>query len=1182
MVASRPEDALAPSFSFLYREGQTDGTDSYKTLKSLPNTKTDRGIAFLGADSGFLPPNPITSLPKPYDSWQNAATQLRTVIEDNSWSKLSDQVPHLSCNDLSDKYLPLANLCLGTIAHGFAQIANMDVPSKIMDPWTEIASRLGATIIGLPYLHMVCFNFKSTLPEGQKTTAHPQEFTHMNYNPLLTLTGSTTDINMWRGTFGVEYACQAIPGRVARVQQAVASANNNDIRKELIGLVKDLERMTTAFLSIECRHYSDQFVDQVEFARIINAVARPLVPGENVASGTQSPTVHLMDAFFASNASEARVTKSIQDEGKYFPKLHIQFLNSVRKISTLEYIESLNCSQEKLELLHLYSRTLESFAGESGYLGVHLRRLYGFTEIGIKIGRVRSASGLPFSDWRGKGYQQVDRVMRLSRAQRMERSSTLYHSVNVVSSAPKKVGNVLSFDTNGCLIYEPGDVIAILPENNDSLIMDMVQALQLHVSDEVDVHTKAWLKALEDRGFGDIHHNDDKDTVRIPIVSFLKFAELKMTKGLYNRLIGNINANFTMDAIEEWEAIYLPAFLRMLFKTHKNRESLLHILESIFEPLHARNYSIASSMKDSPRFIEAIVGKVQQREWNPALLASCNAVQKKSSPVSYKEESSKKSPSTILSTTTDEPEVVHVLPGSVARAPQTRLLQGVSSSFLSSRTGGDIVRAQILPEYRFRLPKDPTLPIIMICLGTGVAPFVSFLRELMYEKKTLGTTRNAWLIVGARSPDTVPFLEEIEKAVCVEKVARASFSFSRVDVNYCYDESAESFSFSKGSRSHVQDMFKGNSPALHTFSEMVLEGSHIYTCGKPVLEMLVQDVVCRSAQQFGAEKLRSVFSNWGEMNLVEMSKEYINVLSAAARVHISSYNSGRIESFEKEFNPSEIARHRTMNSAFYIFNQSVYDFTHFLQLHPGGAKILIDKAGRDMTSDFNIAHGQDPIPVTASMEPYKIGELNQFSGGCIGMRSFMWEWSVPLLHEILEFRSVFMLDVNIFPELETGDHIEWKSHVSSQTGMMGLTKKFWNVHEDELFRALMDAIGASKLGDALKKLDVKLERTIDYKKLEEELSSIREYSISKAHEDGVSMSREECKEFFRKGREFLNIIVDCIADMQREVEHGLEMSQDVKPTPESLHSMVVALVRVLKNGILHAYNHLPTDRFLST
>src|SRR5207237_8864908 len=56
--------------------------------------------------------------------------------------------------------------------------------------------------------------------------------------------------------------------------------------------------------------------------------------------------------------------------------------------------------------------------------------------------------------------------------------------------------------------------------------------------------------------------------------------------------------------------------------------------------------------------------------------------------------------------------------------------RGVCSSYLAGRRAGDTVHAVVREtKAGFRLPDDPSTPIIMIGPGTGLAPFRGFLQE---------------------------------------------------------------------------------------------------------------------------------------------------------------------------------------------------------------------------------------------------------------------------------------------------------------------------------------------------------------------------------------------------------------------------------------------------------------------
>ncbi len=108
---------------------------------------------------------------------------------------------------------------------------------------------------------------------------------------------------------------------------------------------------------------------------------------------------------------------------------------------------------------------------------------------------------------------------------------------------------------------------------------------------------------------------------------------------------------------------------------------------------------------------------------------------------------------------------------SIANAPdETNVLElcivrvegGKASSFLFDRVGpGSVLRFKG-PDGRFLLP-DPALPtarnLVMVCTGTGIAPFRSMLLHLL---RTGSSYRQVHLIFGTRTADGILFRDELE------------------------------------------------------------------------------------------------------------------------------------------------------------------------------------------------------------------------------------------------------------------------------------------------------------------------------------------------------------------------------------------------------------------------------------
>ena len=139
--------------------------------------------------------------------------------------------------------------------------------------------------------------------------------------------------------------------------------------------------------------------------------------------------------------------------------------------------------------------------------------------------------------------------------------------------------------------------------------------------------------------------------------------------------------------------------------------------------------------------------------------------------------------------------------------------RGVCSTYLADSAEGATIQASLRgTSDGFRLPEDPTVPIIMVGPGTGIAPFRGFLQErsaLQAEGRTLG---EAMLFFGCRHPDQdFIYREELERhaseGICDLKVA---------------------FSRQEKSKVYVQDLIRAERGKVW---ELIQEGAKIFVCG---------------------------------------------------------------------------------------------------------------------------------------------------------------------------------------------------------------------------------------------------------------------------------------------------------------------------------------------------------------
>lgn len=79
---------------------------------------------------------------------------------------------------------------------------------------------------------------------------------------------------------------------------------------------------------------------------------------------------------------------------------------------------------------------------------------------------------------------------------------------------------------------------------------------------------------------------------------------------------------------------------------------------------------------------------------------------------------------------------------------------GVASNFLASLKPGDLLPIAVRQSnVAFHLPTDPTVPVIMFCAGSGLAPFRGFMEERAVQKQAGREVGKMLLFFGCRNQD---------------------------------------------------------------------------------------------------------------------------------------------------------------------------------------------------------------------------------------------------------------------------------------------------------------------------------------------------------------------------------------------------------------------------------------------
>jgi cytochrome P450/NADPH-cytochrome P450 reductase len=168
---------------------------------------------------------------------------------------------------------------------------------------------------------------------------------------------------------------------------------------------------------------------------------------------------------------------------------------------------------------------------------------------------------------------------------------------------------------------------------------------------------------------------------------------------------------------------------------------------------------------------------------------------------------------------------------------------GVASTFLAQLEPGDRISLAVRPSNtRFHPPADPAMPIIMICAGSGIAPFRGFIQERAAQKAGGRDIGPALLFFGAGDPDVDYLYRDEMTAWQGAGVVTALPAFSRApdgDVKYVQHRVWRE-------RARVADLFR--------------QGATIYVCGDG--RHMAPAVARRSSA--------SIMRRWGPMRQAPM------------------------------------------------------------------------------------------------------------------------------------------------------------------------------------------------------------------------------------------------------------------------------------------------------------------------
>ena len=125
------------------------------------------------------------------------------------------------------------------------------------------------------------------------------------------------------------------------------------------------------------------------------------------------------------------------------------------------------------------------------------------------------------------------------------------------------------------------------------------------------------------------------------------------------------------------------------------------------------------------------------------------------------------------------------------------------------------------------MPNDRSANIVMICTGTGSAPFRAFTE---WRRRTMPDAPGRMLLFfGARRPEDFPYFGPLQKVP--ESLLTKYFAYSRVPGE---------------KKTYVQDLMRREAESVAELDEV--RDTHVYVCGLKGMEQGVESALTMSAE----------------------------------------------------------------------------------------------------------------------------------------------------------------------------------------------------------------------------------------------------------------------------------------------------------------------------------------------
>ncbi|MEP7358964.1 MAG: hypothetical protein ABI847_17070, partial [Anaerolineales bacterium] len=386
-------------------------------------------LGFLSASHGFLPvERPRLALPASHRAWDDLAASLPEMFRGLGLRPALDHLPILSAAEdaLPDGDLYRASTIISIFAHAYhyVQAAPYErLPDSILRPWAEISRRLHRPAPHLSFIDLNIYNWRLIDP------AAPDPLRMENLRLLIPIVGNEDERRFQCTPIEMIARFTPVLSAVLEAQEAVLRADPAALKRSLEFIAGAFNDLTyTSFMKVNPNEYHPLYVDPVVWGKTVAPLATPFQANKDIPgpSGTAIPTFTLMDIFFGRTGFATTVGHETDRTRAWFPPHWQAFLKAAEQISVPDYVERAG----DRELAGLFQQAMDSYSGETGLLGRHRLKAYGFLDLSFKAGRSRTLGGFDggFDD---RLWDRMDDQLEYARQERYSRYPETCHFVRL-------------------------------------------------------------------------------------------------------------------------------------------------------------------------------------------------------------------------------------------------------------------------------------------------------------------------------------------------------------------------------------------------------------------------------------------------------------------------------------------------------------------------------------------------------------------------------------------------------------------------------------------------------------------------------------------------------------------------------------------------------------------------------